>query len=82
MNIFRNIGKTRWRVTLSLLVTALIPLVASLWFGQNAVSRIRSIAFQPEFSEYLEKSLEVYADLAKLYKQSFRFQSDILAQSE
>jgi two-component system nitrogen regulation sensor histidine kinase NtrY len=72
-------GRTERRVVFAVLVTALIPLVAALFLARAMVARVSAVAFQPEFGMHLDRALEVYADLARVTKQSMRHETDAIA---
>ena len=75
------LGRTERRVVLAILLTALIPLVGSLLIGRTIIARITATAFVPEFGQQLERSLDVYADLAKALKQAMKAEGDAIAGS-
>jgi two-component system nitrogen regulation sensor histidine kinase NtrY len=77
----RWLGRTDLRVVFAILITALIPLVASAGFARTIVARISATAFQPEFGLHLDQALTVYADLAKSMKESLRHQAIAMAGS-
>lgn len=72
-------GRTERRVVLAVLITAVIPLVAALFLAREMVSRVSSVAFQPEFGLHLDQALEVYADLARVTKQSMRYETEAIS---
>ena len=72
-------GRTERRVVLAVLVTALIPLVAVLFLARTMVAQVSAVAFQPEFGMHLDRALELYADLARVTKQSMRYETDAIA---
>lgn len=74
-----TMGRTERRVVLAVLVTALIPLVAVLFMARTMVARVSAVAFQPEFGMHLDRALELYADLARVTKQSMRYETDTIA---
>ncbi len=73
------IGTTERRVALALLVTAVAPLLTAMWLANTIVQRISSTAFQPEFSEHLDRSLELYRDLAKAMKMGMRHEASYIS---
>jgi len=78
----RILGRTERRVVAAILLTALIPLVASILIARTVIARVSAVAFQPEFEGHLERALGVYADLATAIKQSMRFEAEAIAASE
>jgi two-component system, NtrC family, nitrogen regulation sensor histidine kinase NtrY len=77
----RLFGRTERRVVLAVLITALIPLVAAILMARAMLARVSATAFQPEFGAHLDRSLEVYADLARAIKQGMRSEADAIAAS-
>jgi len=75
----RFFGRTQRRVILAILVTAVVPLLAAMMLADVYIKRLSETAFQPEFSEHLERALGVYADLVKSMKQSMRNETDAMA---
>ncbi|AKT37093.1 sensor histidine kinase [Chondromyces crocatus] len=78
----RILGRTERRVVVAILVTALIPLVASILTARAVIARLSATAYQPEFGAHLERGLEVYADLATAIKQRMRAEADAIAAVE
>lgn len=72
-------GRTERRVVFAVLVTAVIPLVAALFMARAMVARVSAVAFQPEFGVHLDRALGLYADLARVTKQSMRYEADAIA---
>ncbi|HZF52961.1 MAG TPA: ATP-binding protein [Polyangiaceae bacterium] len=77
----RILGRTERRVVSAILITALIPLVASILIARAVIQRVSAAAFQPEFSAHLHRSLGVYRELAASIKQGMRFEADAIAAS-
>ncbi|MCC6556905.1 MAG: HAMP domain-containing protein [Polyangiaceae bacterium] len=78
----RILGRTERRVVGAILVTALIPLVASILIARAVIARVSATAFQPEFGAHLDQALEVYAELATAIKQGMRAEADAIAAGE
>src|SRR5262249_50465127 len=78
----RLIGTTARRVVIAILITALIPLAASVFTARAILARVSATAFQPEFGAHLDQALGVYADLAKAIKQQMRAEAEVIASSE
>jgi nitrogen fixation/metabolism regulation signal transduction histidine kinase len=76
------VGRTERRLALAIVLTALIPLIVSLYFARSLVDRILAQAFSPELGEHLDQSLGVYQDLAKAIKDGMRYQADGIAARE
>lgn len=75
------LGRTERRVVSAILVTALIPLVASILIARAVIQRVSAAAFQPEFSAHLHRALGVYRELATSIKQGMRYEADAIASS-
>jgi two-component system, NtrC family, nitrogen regulation sensor histidine kinase NtrY len=78
----RILGRTERRVVSAILITALIPLVASIVIARTVIARVSATAFQPEFGAHLDRALGVYAELAAAIKQGMRFEADAIAAEE
>ena len=75
-------GRTERRVVAAILVTALIPLVASIVVARTVIARVSATAFQPEFGVHLDRALGVYAELAAAIKQGMRSEADAIAAAD
>jgi nitrogen fixation/metabolism regulation signal transduction histidine kinase len=73
-----TLGRTERRVVFAILVTAILPLLASMGLAGAIIGRVSSTAFQPEFGQHLERSLEVYAELVKSMKRGMRAEARAL----
>jgi two-component system nitrogen regulation sensor histidine kinase NtrY len=70
------------RVVAALLVTALLPLLTAIALANNFIQRVSSTAFQTEFGEQLDRSLDVYSELIKSMKSSMRSEGEAIAARE
>ncbi|WP_437295204.1 sensor histidine kinase [Sorangium sp. So ce426] len=75
-------GRTERRVVAAILVTALIPLVASIVVARTVIARVSATAFQPEFGVHLDRALGVYAELAAAIKQGMRSEADAIVAAD
>ncbi len=75
------LGTTERRVVLAIVVTALLPFLATTLITRTLVARISATAFQPEFGAQLDRSLGVYGDLVKAVKQGMRSEAEVVAAS-
>ncbi|WP_437722754.1 sensor histidine kinase [Sorangium sp. So ce861] len=75
-------GRTERRVVAAILVTALIPLVASIVVARTVIARVSATAFQPEFGVHLDRALGVYAELAAAIKQGMRSEAEAIAAAD
>jgi two-component system nitrogen regulation sensor histidine kinase NtrY len=73
-----TLGRTERRVVFAILVTAILPLLASMGLAGTIIRRVASTAFQPEFGQQLERSLGVYAELVKSMKRGMRAEAKAL----
>ncbi|AUX26071.1 histidine kinase [Sorangium cellulosum] len=78
----RILGRTERRVVAAILVTALIPLVASIVVARTVIARVSATAFQPEFGVHLDRALGVYAELAAAIKQGMRSEAEAIARGD
>jgi two-component system nitrogen regulation sensor histidine kinase NtrY len=77
----RILGTTARRVVYAILITALIPLAASVVIARTLIARVSATAFQPEFGAHLDLALGVYADLAQSMKREMRAEAGAVAAS-
>ncbi|WP_437575832.1 ATP-binding protein [Sorangium sp. So ce887] len=75
-------GRTERRVVAAILVTALIPLVASIVVARTVIARVSATAFQPEFGVHLDRALGLYAELAAAIKQGMRSEAEVIAAAD
>ncbi|MFW5739830.1 MAG: ATP-binding protein [Myxococcota bacterium] len=75
-------SRTAWRLTLAVLLAAVIPLFASLVIARMLVSNVTAQLYNPRVGQELERSLELYQELARAMKAGMRFQADALAAQE
>jgi two-component system nitrogen regulation sensor histidine kinase NtrY len=76
------LGRTERRVAFAIVLTAVIPLIVSIYFAKRLVDRAFAQARIPELRENLEQSLGVYQDLVKSLKDGMRYQADAIASYE
>ncbi len=77
-----RIGATARRITVAILLTALIPAVSTLVLARTIIRRITDTAFQPEFGQHLDQALGVYADLAHALKSGMRAEAESIGQND
>ncbi len=75
-------SRTAWRLTLAVLLAAVIPLFASLVIARMLVSNVTAQLYNPRVGQELERSLELYQELARSMKASMRHQADAIAARE
>src|SRR4029078_773482 len=78
----RIFGTTARRIVYAILLTALIPVVSSLLVSRAIIARVSATAVQPEFAAQLDRSLAVYADLARALKQGMRAEAQAITARE
>ncbi len=76
------VGRTERRLAFAIVLTAVIPLIVSIYFANQLVDRAFAQAFTPELGEHLDQSLGVYQDLARSLKEGMRHQADAIAARE
>ncbi len=74
-------GRIRRRLALAIVLTALIPLLAALWYSQFTVRTWAERFYRPEVAERLDASLELYKELVAITKGSLRWEAAALAAS-
>ncbi len=72
-------SRTAWRLTLAVLLAAVIPLFASIFIARMLVTNLSSQLYNPKVGQGLERSLELYLELARSLKTSMRYQADAMA---
>ncbi len=75
-------GRTQRRLVLSFLLVASLPLVASILLARVAVDYTAGIFYNQKVGVALERSLGVYADLARSMKDAMRARADAIAERE
>ncbi|HZO13717.1 MAG TPA: ATP-binding protein [Polyangiaceae bacterium] len=70
--MYRFIGKTERRVVAALLATAILPLIAALWWANGVINNVTRTAFHQEYLDQLDRSLGVYKDLVASMKRAMR----------
>jgi two-component system, NtrC family, nitrogen regulation sensor histidine kinase NtrY len=77
----RRIGIRR-RLTLAILVTALIPMLVAVWLAETTVRQSSARFFVPEVGARLDRSVELYQELAHAVKAAMRNEAEALAANE
>jgi two-component system nitrogen regulation sensor histidine kinase NtrY len=72
-------SRTESRLALAIVLTAVIPLVVSLYFVKRLVYQVFAQAFTPELGQHLDQARGVYRELAKSVKDDMRHQADAIA---
>ena len=77
----RRLGIRR-RLTLAILVTALIPVLVAVWLAETTVRQTSARFFVPEVGARLDRSLALYQELAHAVKASMRNEAAALGADE
>ena len=75
-------SRTAWRLTLAVLLAAVIPLFASILIARMLLSNVTAQLYNPRVGQELERSLELYQELARSLKAGMRYQADAIAAQE
>jgi len=76
---FRLSFGIRRRLTAAILVTALIPVLVAVWLAQTTVRQTAARFFVPEVGAHLDRSLELYQELARAVKAEMRNEAAAIA---
>jgi len=72
-------GRIRARLTLAIVITALIPMLVAVWLGDKYVRETRARSFVPEIGSHLDRSLGLYQELARTIKARMRAEAAAVA---
>jgi nitrogen fixation/metabolism regulation signal transduction histidine kinase len=72
----------RRRLTLAILVTALIPVLVAVWLAETTIRQTAARFFIPEVGAHLDRSLELYQELARSVKAEMRSEAAAIAADE
>ncbi|HSU41802.1 MAG TPA: hypothetical protein VLJ38_19620, partial [Polyangiaceae bacterium] len=72
----------RRRLTFAILVTALIPVLVAVWLAETTVRQTAARFFVPEVGAHLDRSLELYQELARTVKARMRSEALAIAADE
>src|SRR6187549_3240738 len=77
------IGRIRRRLAITIVITALIPVLVAIWLAESAIRQTSERFFMPEVGTRLDQSLELYQELAHAVKSRMRAEAaEIAARSE
>ncbi|HEY2407394.1 MAG TPA: ATP-binding protein [Polyangiaceae bacterium] len=83
MKRLAGLGRIRVRLALAIAVTALIPLLAAIWQVERTVRTTSERVFFPDIGAHLDRSLDLYQELAHTVKALMREEAaEIAAQPE
>jgi two-component system, NtrC family, nitrogen regulation sensor histidine kinase NtrY len=69
----------RRRLTLAILVTALIPVLVAIWLAETTVRQTSARFFVPEVGARLDRSLGLYQELARAVKREMKSEAEAVA---
>ena len=72
----------RRRLTLAILLTALIPVLVAIWLAEATVRQTSARFFVPEVGARLDRSLALYQELARAVKGEMKSEAAVLAADE
>src|SRR5688500_3542289 len=72
----------RRRLTLAILLTALIPVLVAIWLAEATVRQTSARFFVPEVGARLDRSLGLYQELARAVKGEMKSEAALLASDE
>jgi two-component system, NtrC family, nitrogen regulation sensor histidine kinase NtrY len=72
-------GRIRRRLTFAVVVTAVIPVLVSIWIANSMVKRTAQRFYNPNVGARLDQSLDLYQELASAVKASMRHAATAIA---
>jgi two-component system, NtrC family, nitrogen regulation sensor histidine kinase NtrY len=72
----------RRRLTLAILLTALIPVLVAIWLAETTVRQTSARFFVPEVGQSLDRSLGLYQELARAVKAAMKSEAAAIAADE
>lgn len=75
-------GRIRRRLALSIVITALIPVLVAVWLAEAAVRQAVARFYVPEIRLHLDRSLGLYQELARTVKSLMRQEAAAIAERE
>jgi two-component system, NtrC family, nitrogen regulation sensor histidine kinase NtrY len=74
-------GRIQARLTLAVVITALIPVLVAIWLADKYVRETSARYFVPEIGLHLDRSLGLYQELARTLKARMREEASAIALS-
>lgn len=74
-------GRIQARLSLAIVITALIPVLVAVWLGDKYVRETGARYFVPEIGSHLDRSLGLYQELARTLKARMRAEAAAIALS-
>ncbi len=75
-------SRTARRLTLAVLLAAVIPLAGAIYVARSMVGSVSSQLYNPRVGAELEQSLELYQELAQSKKEGMRYEATAIAARE
>ncbi|HET9958528.1 MAG TPA: ATP-binding protein [Polyangiaceae bacterium] len=73
-------GRIQHRLALAIVLTALIPVLVAMWMAQNTVRQTAARFYIPEVGMHLDRSLDLYKELARSVKALMREEAAAIAE--
>jgi nitrogen fixation/metabolism regulation signal transduction histidine kinase len=77
----KRLGRIQARLSLAIVLTALIPVLVAVWLGDKYVRETGARYFVPEIGQHLDRSLGLYQELARTVKARMREEGAAIALS-
>ncbi|MFZ5891899.1 MAG: ATP-binding protein [Myxococcota bacterium] len=75
-------GRIRKRLALAIVLTALIPVLVSIWWAEKTVRNTAARLYLPDMESHLDHSLGLYQELARSVKSLMRQEAAAVAERE
>jgi two-component system nitrogen regulation sensor histidine kinase NtrY len=72
-------GRIEWRVTLALIVSSIVPLVAAIFVANKLFSYGADLWFAPEVGQELDRSVAIHKRYVQTIKDDMRHQTDAIS---
>jgi nitrogen fixation/metabolism regulation signal transduction histidine kinase len=75
-------SRTAWRLSLAVLLAAVIPLIGGVYIARSMFSSLTLLTSNARVGQQLERSLDLYQELARAIKEGMRHEADAIAARE
>lgn len=75
-------SRTARRLSLAVLLAAVIPLFVGVYIARSLLANVSSLTHNVEVGQRLERSLDLYQELARSIKEGMRYEADAIAARE
>lgn len=75
-------SRTARRLSLAVLLAAVIPLFGAVYIARSLLANVSSLTHNVEVGQRLERSLDLYQELARAIKEGMRYEADAIAARE